>query len=183
MTDCTMHFANRSDRMTDCTVHFANRSDRMTDCTMQCRFERLGMPHDAHRSRYARCMYFHTRNLELADGMTVRLVSLNQEMYIERIWVGEPNTTDNARFLARVKDDGAYVVWAPEALTHSALDPYDRGIRAQLPPIMCTAFVESDNNLARLVWFQNDWAFPIAPDVLTALRTVDWKAVPQEVYI
>lgn len=128
-------------------------------------------------------MHYHSKNLELANGMTVRLVTLNQEPHYERIWVGEPNTEHNARFLAELKDGGAYVVWAPEALTHSAEGPYLYGVRAQLPPIMCTAFVVSDNNLAQLVWFQNDWAFPIAPDVLTALLTVDWSAVPQQVYI
>ena len=121
---------------------------------------------DAPRSRYARRMYFHTRNLELADGVTVQLVSLKQEMHYERIWVGEPNTEDNARFLAKLKEGGAYVVWAPEALTHSAEGPYQYGVRAQLPPIMCTAFVISgpeENTYARLVWFQADWAFPICP--------------------
>ncbi len=139
---------------------------------------------DAPRSRYARRMYYHSKNLELANGVTVQLMTLNQEMHHERVWVGESTTEDNARLLARLKADGGYVVWAPEALTHAADVPYRRGVRARLPPIMCTAFVVTEENTcARLVWFQNDWAFPIAPDVLTALREVDWKAVPQREYM
>lgn len=128
-------------------------------------------------------MYFHTVHLELANGITVLLISLNQEMHYERILVGQPTSEGNAMLLERLKAKGAYIVWAPEALTHATEHFYCGELLAQLPPIMCTAFVERDNNLARLVWFQADWAFPIAPDVITALRAVDWTAVPQEIYI
>ena len=128
-------------------------------------------------------MYFHTVHLELADGITVRLISLDQEMHYERIVVGLPTSKSNARLLERLKAKGAYIVWAPEALEHSTDHFYCGERLAQLPPIMCTTFVVRDNNLAQLVWFQADWAMPIAPDVITALRAVDWTAVPQEIYI
>ena len=137
----------------------------------------------AETGSYAHGM-LHKVELELAQGMNVDLVTFNQELHYERIIVGMPNQDDNARFLARLKEEGAHVVWAPEALTYGVGEsPHGTyGVLAQLPPIMCTAIVQAPSDeyrTARLVWFQAEWAFPISPDALAALRLVDWPAVAQ----
>jgi hypothetical protein len=58
-----------------------------------------------------------------------------------------------------------------------------RGTPAKLPSVTCIARFNSDGQLGtddiwsvlRLIWFQDQFAFPIEDRVLQQIRTIDWE--------
>ena len=123
--------------------------------------------------------------IKLANGVTVQLTALHQDAHYEGLLEGLPTREMNAETLDALKRSGAHVVWAPETLIAWAeARPYPFCVPAQLPPVMCIASVRTSDGplhvrLARLAWFQSDWAFPIDPDALNALGSVDWGTVSE----
>ena len=123
--------------------------------------------------------------IKLANGVTVQLTTLQQDAHYEGLLEGLPTREMNAKKLDALKRSGAHLVWAPETLIAWTEErPYPFGVPAQLPPVRCIATVGTSDGplhvrLARLVWFQSDWAFPIDPDVLSALGSIDWAAVSE----
>jgi hypothetical protein len=76
-----------------------------------------------------------------------------------------------------------YLVPPVEKLIKIA-DKYPFGDPASLPPIACIGHFDSiqpardkrkDCSSLVIIWFQDDYAFPIAPEVFEHIRQIDWN--------
>jgi hypothetical protein len=93
--------------------------------------------------------------LLLNDGRTVRLHALHQRCTYDGMLCGLPSEHLNDYLVARLLKEAA---------------------------IACMAnFAEIDTTpRAAIIWFQDQFALPVAPDILDRIKALDWKAVTVE---
>jgi hypothetical protein len=128
----------------------------------------------------------------LTDGRTIRLIALEQSYTYEGLLLGVPTWEMNQdmmdRLIARFVDPGGYgvpLLFEPEQRPID-VSPHaqPRGTPAALPAITCVGRFRSDRlsggddvwSVLRLIWFQDDFAFPIDGRALKQMPAVDWEA-------
>ncbi len=142
----------------------------------------------------------------LRSGRPIQLQVLKQsETYAELIH-GTPDTQMNAGIIQSALNKavlphtlpGAPHLISPvesplESRSKSELhkkSPDQFGAPAQIPGIVCegrfSSFapardVERDGSWLILVWFQHNWALPIADDVLQQIQALDWDSLAHDI--
>jgi hypothetical protein len=134
-----------------------------------------------------------TGAIELTSRRGVDLGFLSQRLTYGGLLEGLPTIALNERIIARVvqEEQDACDGWAPYLIppTQTLIEyhddrPYPFGEPAALPRILCVARFRSyrpardttmDYSQLSVIWFQEDFAFPIDAMVLDALRQLDWE--------
>ena len=121
---------------------------------------------------------------------TINIESLNQRNIYAGLLEGLPTRERNTGIisdtLSQLRQTGGepYLVPPAEKPIPYHLGKYPFGEPAALPHIVCIAschslFSSQDSPLyashLTVVWFQDDYAFPIDPLVLEHLQALDWK--------
>ncbi len=135
------------------------------------------------------------RRFTLANGRTVYLRFLKQWDVYAGILEGLPTRQGNDAELkalvdeARQRDGHDPVLITPTQRPLENDGPYPFGDPAALPEIGCVGRFHS-NDPARdrskdysdltIIWFQDDYAFPISPDVERAILAVDWDRLARD---
>jgi hypothetical protein len=129
------------------------------------------------------------RELQLADGRTVYLRWLQQHEVYAGLLEGLPTRDMNERHIRSLVEDARKRTSAAPYLvppTESPIDyggPYPFGEPVALPRIACVGHFESlspardpsqDYSGLIIIWFQEDYAFPIEPEALEQILAVDW---------
>jgi hypothetical protein len=127
----------------------------------------------------------------LASGRTIRLLALDQSFTYEGLLLGMPTREMNQKLMDRLI---ATYVHPAEYGVPLLLDPEQRplavpdhtphhGAPTALPSVTCVArfisgaLAETDDiwSVLRVIWFQDDFAFPIGARALTQIADIDWE--------
>lgn len=112
---------------------------------------------------------------------------LTYDGQLEGLPTEEMNEQELQHLLARYKDQpypgASYLIRPTERrIEYSDTDPYPFGTPSALPGVTCISRFESrefasDQPFSGLVviWFQQEFAFPIDPAVVTQIETIDWQ--------
>ena len=143
-----------------------------------------------------------TGEIVLTSGREIGLISLNQSFTYHGQLEGAPTARwnqeiiDNAVQVERNKQHGRAPYLIPPAQTPIDLPvplatPFGKPMR--LPSILCVASFNSRlpahnpsdpimyYSQLSVIWFQEDFAFPIDGAVLEALREIDWEKLAYDV--
>ena len=109
---------------------------------------------------------------------------------------GLPNARMNEQIIARARQrssqlSGGYTPYLIEPIqTPIAYEgKYPFGIPAELPAIICLAELKyyeavrnprMDYSSLGVLWFQEQYAFPIAADILKAMESIPWSQIAAE---
>lgn len=133
-----------------------------------------------------------TAELRLVSGRLVSLKELHMRATYDGLLEGVPTVEINLTLIKRTLADPAHRAYgAPPLLLHAPQTPVTfrgrthsaEGRLATLPPVAVvarftslkpTAGEETDASGLSLLWYQDDFGFPPAPDLLARLRAVDW---------
>ena len=130
--------------------------------------------------------------LTLASGRTIHLERLNQSAVYAGLLEGLPTRTMNDETIedmrAEVRERTAHDPFVIEPTqTPIAFDgKYPFGEPAKLPAIACVAdFTSSGKDHAHtsyltVIWFQDDYAFPLGPQIEAALLSLDWDRLAKQ---
>ena len=128
---------------------------------------------------------------ELSTGRTIQLLALDQYYTYEGLLAGIPTREMNQEMMDRLiaryvhpAEYGVPLLLEPEQRPLDA--PEHRpvhGTPAALPSVTCVARFDSDGQLGtndiwsvlRLIWFQEDFAFPIEDRALRQIAEIDWE--------
>ena len=124
----------------------------------------------------------------LASGRTIRLHSLDQRAVYAGLLEGLPTREMNARTIdavirearARTKQEPFLIAPTQTRIEYEGRYPF--GEPAALPGIECVAdFVSSGKDPLRytaltVIWFQDDYAFPLSAEAAATLTALDWNA-------
>ena|SRR5688500_3240477 len=130
--------------------------------------------------------------LTLTSGRTIRLVSLRQwAVYaglIEGLPTREQNDEDIADLCREARDRTGHEPYlikpTQQPIEYNGRYPF--GEPAALPAICCVGeFVSSGKDVLHytqltVIWFQEDYAFPLSADVEGALLAMDWNKLADE---
>src|SRR5262245_13604892 len=127
-------------------------------------------------------------HLILERGYRISLHALRQRAIYAGLLEGLPTREGNRgiveRAVAAERDKGKAVLLVPPRETPIRRGtPYPFGEPAALPAILCVADFHSVEPAHEgtfdltVVWFQDDYALPIDPDVSAHIRGLDWTAV------
>ena len=130
------------------------------------------------------------RRFTLAAGRVITLEHLEQFEFYAGVLEGLPTREMNAAQLERLLANHAVDGVRPHLIAPvERLIPLDRrhpGTPAEFPEVVCIARFQSaqpardtelDASELKVVWFQQQYAFPIAPGVMSALLALDWSAL------
>jgi hypothetical protein len=128
----------------------------------------------------------------LDSGRTVELVAIDQSHTYARLLVGVPTRGTNQRIMdglvARFVDPGGYgvplLLEPEERMADEWATAAEDDAPAALPPITCVALCMSGGlsgtgdiwSALRVIWFQDDFAFPIDGRVRSQIAALDWDA-------
>jgi hypothetical protein len=130
---------------------------------------------------------------ELASGRNIHLRFLEQSLVYEGLMAGIPNREDNQRFVDRFMErarkhfngNAPYLIPPPKRPIEDPQPPFARsGQPMLLPPVACIARFYShyeasdpakDYSVLAVLWFQDEFAFPIDPAVMRHLRELAWE--------
>ncbi len=135
--------------------------------------------------------------ITLSTGRELQLRELNQVLTYDGLLEGVPNTTANKHFLdglvAREKaSQRAPVHVVAPVETPIDLGPghtYSIGSPARLPRVTCIGRFQSQaiNEAAfsssselTIIWWQDEFALPIAPSALESIAGLDWPALAED---
>lgn len=126
------------------------------------------------------------RGLEvtLDSGITVSMKSLSQRVTYLELLEGLPSKELNDRIINNLTNSSRYLLY--ETRSDFRFDDPRRNRREFefLPYITCMASLEAlvpardetaHQSFLEVFWFQDAWAMPLAPEVVTALKVLDWK--------
>lgn len=147
----------------------------------------------------ARRVYRRGYEITLDTGRVISMDSLEQHVTYAGVLEGFPNKDRNDRHIDDLikryscRDEKPYVLSASRDIIHIEADEVSHFSRTScpqpelLPYITCIArfysdepardTVDSDMSFISLIWFQDDWAMPIAPNVMEQLRAFDWDSL------
>ena len=124
--------------------------------------------------------------LTLSSGRTIHLTSLRQEAVYYGLLEGLPTREMNAESIEELRSQARertgfepYLI-EPTQKPIQVSGPYPFGEPAALPAISCVAeFVSSGkdpdySSHLTVIWFQEDYAFPIEPQIEASLVALDW---------
>lgn len=137
-----------------------------------------------------------TRNdVLLESGRVIHLRSIEQWGTYSGLLEGIPTQEMNHRIIKRTMDAARekyhfkpYLIPPVEALI-DGFPGYRFGTPAEIPSITCVATFECysiardesmDASILPVVWFQSDFAFPIADNILVSLRLLKWEDVASD---
>jgi hypothetical protein len=129
---------------------------------------------------------------ELLAGRQIRLVQLDQHWTYGGLLVGHPNREMNRSIMDQLvrsrsgpKGQRPPVIFEPiETPVEKASDP-SWSDAATLPAVTCVAQFMSDAladdpdgfaSALRVIWFQDEFAFPIDSGVVVELAALDWES-------
>lgn len=129
--------------------------------------------------------------IETLEGPTIQLRALDQSHTYEGLLEGLPHATMNkaiteqAVAMATGKWAGRAHLIVPEETPINYPGNYPFGVPASIPAVCCISrWISSDvegfgedadyTELA-VVWFQQEMALPIAPDIVRQLQRLDWR--------
>lgn len=130
--------------------------------------------------------------VEWADGVVTPCVELRQSGTYAGLLEGIPTEDTNQRFhiqpLLSHKEGGLarILLWAPQTRPEGWPETYMRKPTAALPGVTCVATFQHfkpvrdqkmDASGVIAVWFQDEWAFPIADEVLAKIKSLAWRDV------
>jgi hypothetical protein len=132
-----------------------------------------------------------THPFELLTGRTIRLARLDQHWTYGGLLAGHPNREMNRHIMDQLiaphnapRGGPTPVLFEPiETTVEKSSDPSWTDA-ATLPAVTCVAEFMSgalaDDPLGfasalRVIWFQDEFAFPIDPGVLVELAALDWE--------
>ncbi|WP_143195566.1 hypothetical protein [Archangium sp. Cb G35] len=131
--------------------------------------------------------------IELVSGRTIHLRFLEQSLVYEEPIPGVPKWEDSQRIVerflerARKHSNGyaPYLIPPPERPIGEPRPPFAESSQPMLlPPVVCVARFYShyeasdpskDYSGLAVLWFQDEFAFPIDPVVMKHLRELDWE--------
>jgi len=130
-------------------------------------------------------------SFSLASGREVRLIAIDQSYTYEGLLLGVPTREMNQETMDRLRvrylgpgEYGVPLLLEPEQRPIEVPSHIHRiGTPARLPAVTCVARLKSDGlagtddiwSVLRVIWFQDDFAFPIAERVLQQLAEMDWE--------
>jgi hypothetical protein len=132
---------------------------------------------------------------KLSSGRTVSLWSLEQWAVYAGLLEGLPTRQTNDAEIkhaideATRRDGHAPFLIVPTQVPIPYQGRYPFGEPAKLPPVGCVARFHSfepardlskDCSDLTVIWFQDDFAFPLAPDSERAILTMDWDALARD---
>ena len=128
--------------------------------------------------------------IEFACGTRAKVTTLSQSLTYEGLLEGYPNRDLNAGLLEafvqsteKLNRHKPYLVIPTETPKSSEIAD-EKKPWIELPRIKCQAYLfsrsfgEFGSSLA-VCWFQDEFAFPIAPDVLEHLTGINWQSHAQ----
>lgn len=130
---------------------------------------------------------------EQRSGRTLRLHVLDQHAIYSGLLEGIPTDRLNERIVnyaieqAREKWKLEPYLIEPVATPIKISRPYPFGEPMKLPRICCKAFFSSSGDDPvhsfdlPIIWFQEDFAFPIEPDIEEMITQLDWREHAHEV--
>jgi uncharacterized protein (TIGR02996 family) len=127
----------------------------------------------------------------LRTGRELRLLNLRQHGVYAGLLEGLPTHEMNQRHIAHLVNEeqtrggqAPYLIEPPERPIEYKRDgPYPFGTPARIPGIACIGWFDSlrpardanrDGSGLSIIWFQDDYAFPIDPGVYERIRAIDW---------
>ena len=130
--------------------------------------------------------------LTLASGRTIWLDSLRQWHVYSGLLEGLPTREMNDEQVEHMRADARertghephLIAPVQTAIAYEGRYPF--GEPARLPPIACEAAFESAGkdplHFAQLtvIWFQDDYAFPLSPEAEAAIVSLDWDRLADE---
>lgn len=130
-------------------------------------------------------------SFDLPSGRTIKLLAIDQYYTYEGLLLGVPTWEMNQdmmdRLIARYVHPAEYGV---PLLLEPDQQPIEvsesrqvLGTPARLPSVTCIARFDSDGQLGtddiwsvlRVIWFQEDFAFPIEDRALRQIAEIDWE--------
>jgi hypothetical protein len=130
-------------------------------------------------------------NVTLETGREVVLQSLEQQSVEAGRLEGLPTRQSNEAFIkyttaeARARDRHPPFLIPPEQRSIPHFVNYAFGEPATLPAICCIGRFVSDKtgriatadySSLTIIWFQDDYAFPISNEAMQAIRAIDWDS-------
>lgn len=158
-----------------------------------CRLSEVRNGIDPEWRRAVRETHLRVDDLRLATGRTISLDSLRQFKVYGGLLEGMPTREMNQRIIDRlIAEEQARpfastppLLLTPEQRPIEYQDdrPYPFGEPAQLPAIACVGRFSSspardmarDGSVLVVIWFQDNFAPPIGPDVWPQFREMDWN--------
>ena len=130
--------------------------------------------------------------MELASGREIRLLAIDQYGAYEGLLLGVPTREMNQRNMDELRvrylrpgEYGVPLLLEPEQRPIDVPPHIHRiGTPTRLPAVTCVArfnsgaLQDSDYiwSVLRVIWYQDDFAFPIAERVLNQISEIDWEA-------
>ena len=126
---------------------------------------------------------------QLANGRQIYLRSIDQWGTYCGLLEGLPTQEMNSRTIKRTLDDARKRCFFEPHLIPPVETPikyegeYPFGIPASIPSITCVAHFDcfdavrdksKDGSTLPIVWFQSDFAFPIAPEIVDSIIQLPW---------
>jgi hypothetical protein len=138
--------------------------------------------------------------ITLEDGRTIHLRWFQQYQVYAGLLEGHPTREMNERMIRRLFDLAETRTSTPPYLVpprEKRIDypdgyPFDVEDAVALPRIACLGHFESfspardasrDYSSLVIIWFQDDYAFPIEPEVLVQIRVVDWARLASDHFV
>ncbi len=147
----------------------------------------------------------------LKDGRVIAINSISQWRTYEGLMDGMPGPFVNGIILHGLLDREGMTSFdtprydtpsgLPDDFTNEKGKPYlvppkavpaFEGEGALLPRYICSAVFESDvtknpdpnsdYSKLRVIWLQNDFAFPVDPSVVVAFQDIDWETFAEDAY-
>jgi len=128
---------------------------------------------------------------KLGSGRIIQLLALDQHYTYEGLLAGLPTREMNQDMMDRlVRGYTRPEEYGTPPLLKLEQQPFGipervpvLGTRARLPSVTCIARFDSDGQLGtddiwsvlRVIWFQDEFAFPIGKRVLQQIDAIDWE--------
>ena len=133
------------------------------------------------------------RDFTLFTGRTIELRHLVQYLTYGGLLMGFPSREMNRQTIEQLMtrhappggDEAAYLVTPAETPFELPEGAHEHGTPARLPTVTCVARFLSDRLQRRpheiwsaltVIWFQDEFAFPIDPLVQIEIASLDWDA-------
>jgi hypothetical protein len=124
--------------------------------------------------------------ITLQSGLHVTIVHLDQHLVYAGVVEGVPNSRINRELVAEAVREATTL--CPDAQCH-LIQPSESPYRGRphivlLPAVVCAALLKRVGTtpddwpcreLLVVVWFQEEYAMPVAPSVMAQLQSLDWK--------
>ncbi len=126
-------------------------------------------------------------SFEFAGKVRARLIRLEQQLVYAGLLEGMPTRERNDQLLEGLAQPGTHIL-VPEQTPLSYQGTYPFGEPAALPRVQCAARLQGQGftdpvlyeSTGTLIWFQEDWAMPIAPGILEETQGLEWSSFARE---